>query len=105
MQMVRAPIVPTPRVEYQSHVEDRRSVAAVSVAIEISNVTMSRVFDLTEISEGKRHFYFYTLLILATLATATVFNHLKAPQKIECKRANQEVWRLMDMGAAAKDLY
>jgi len=60
------------------------------------------IFDFSGISEPRRHFYVYSLLVLWTLMVHTNKSFDPAPQ---CHLLNTEVARLIEAGEVARNLY
>ena len=65
---------------------------------------MSNLFDLSEISGWRRHVYVYALLILIPL-TVSAYRRSHPPKEVDCKALRQEIARMLEMEAIARDLY
>jgi hypothetical protein len=63
------------------------------------------MFDSTGISEPKRHFYFFAVLILMTVLAGTIKHHFCSAPPPEQKELTDGAKRLLETGSVVKDLY
>jgi len=66
---------------------------------------MGITLDLSEIPERKRHFYFFVILILLALLPGTIKHHFFSAPQSDRKELTEGAKRLLNTGAAVKDLY
>lgn len=66
---------------------------------------MGITLNLSEIPERKRHFYFFVILILLALLAGTIQHHFSSKPESDRKELTEGTKRLLESGAAVKDLY
>lgn len=66
---------------------------------------MQTTLEPTVISERKRHFYFFAILILLALLAGTIRHHYFSGKESDRKELTEGAKRLLETGAAVKDLY
>jgi hypothetical protein len=68
-------------------------------------MSRARAFDSTQIPKGRRHLYFYALLILVALAADTFKRHFYPTPEPDRPGLTEKTKKLLEEEATAKDLY
>ena len=69
----------------------------------VARMEVAEVFDMSAVSESRKLFYFYSVLLLLVLLFHTIQN-FNDPARTGAE-VDPEVARFIELGALAKDLY
>jgi hypothetical protein len=83
----------------------RKECVQAGGLLELGRADMAELLDFSGVSEARRFFYMYSVLLLLVLLFHTIQNFDDADSGAGDNETNPEVSRLLEMGDVAKDLY